>query len=301
MTWEDVNSNLAQRASSSLKSNLVELNKNIEVLILSSSNDIGVIRNGGRRGAAYGPKALSANLLKLAKRSYNSPIASVELCTPSQKICDFVSFQKEQSKKIQDALKNDPKISIHFGGGHDHAYPFVDAIIKEYGKVTVINLDAHLDTRNDGLKHSGTPFRQLKEEHGDNIQLIQVGIHDFANVCENYSELDMEIHTVEQIKKTTQDFAQSKKFIADIFKTIPDDQLIILSLDMDAIDGSEMPAVSAVNHDGLPMNFVREFYQQYKQRKQKSFLGIYEYNPLYDNLGCSSARAMASTLYQFII
>jgi len=300
MTWKDVNSNLSKRSGSSLNS-LVEKDVDAPILILNSSNDIGVIRNGGRRGAAFGPKALCANLLKLAKRNFTSALNVETLCTPQSDTSDFNKFQAQQSSKIQEKISSKRECVIHLGGGHDHAYPFVDAIIKEKGDVTVINLDAHLDTRDDELRHSGTPFRQLKEEHQDKLELIQIGIHDFANVCENYEKLDMEIHTVNEIKALTKNYSDNKSFVSSILSKIDGERTIILSLDMDAIDGSEMPAVSAVNHDGLPMTFIREFYEQYGKQVSHSYLGIYEYNPLYDNLGCSSARSMASTLYNYLI
>jgi formiminoglutamase len=300
MTWEDVNSNLSKRATASLKS-LVTKSDDAPILILNSANDAGVIRNGGRRGAAHGPKALCANFLKLAKRNYKKSINIEDICSPLSQTEDFEAFQREQSQKIGSTLNGNRDIVIHFGGGHDHAFPFVDAIIKEYGAVSVINLDAHLDTRDDALSHSGTPFRQLMNIHGEKLQLIQVGIHDYANVCENYQKLDMTVHTVNEIKAQTNNFANSEGYIKSVFDLIPQGNIIILSLDMDAIDGPEMPAVSAVNHDGLPMNFIRQFYNEYKKSTDKHFLGVYEYNPLFDNLGCASARAMASTLYNFLV
>lgn len=300
MTWKDVNSNLLKRSGSGLKSLVTD--SHAEILIINSGNDVGVVRNGGRRGTCHGPKVLSSNLLKLAKRDFTKKINVITSCDHLTSTINFTDFQNSQSSFIQELLNKQRSSVIHFGGGHDHVYPLVDAIIKEKGAVTVINLDAHLDTRNDDLRHSGTPFRQLKEEHKDDIDIIQIGIHDYANACGNYDGLDMTIQTVNEIKKLTKNFTDNKDYIESIFSNISSDRTIVLSLDMDAIDGSEMPAVSAVNHDGLPMSFIRDVFMSYKCNvKQTSYIGIYEYNPLYDNMGCSSARAMASTLYNYLV
>ena len=60
-----------------------------------------------------------------------------------------------------------------------------------------------------------------------------------------------------------------------------------------------MEAVSAVNPEGLPMQRVRDifaFYQDLPQ--QKKIYGIYEYNPVFDNLSCKGARTLAALIYR---
>lgn len=307
MSWKLIDENLKSRKNSSLTAITNKENngkkQSEDILIIQSSNDLGVIRNGGRRGAAFGAQGLTNNFLKLAKKNITKSIKTTQISSPEQEISEFDEFQKDQSKKVSQLIKEQETV-IHIGGGHDHAYPLIDGLITTQNtksKITIINLDAHLDTRSDNLKHSGTPFRQLKEKYPEQIDLIQVGIHDFANVEENYQNLDMTIFEMDTVKSKTNHFKENSSFIADIFASIESESLIILSLDIDAIDGHQMKAVSAVNHDGLPFSFINDFFQAYKDLNQKQkIIGLYEYNPLYDDLGCSAARALASTIYRFI-
>ena len=81
---------------------------------------------------------------------------------------------------------------IHLGGGHDHIYPLLRALSAQNDRITVINIDAHLDTRTDDLPHSGTPFRQFARERGCNKVNFDP-IRDpipFSNASNNFRPLE---------------------------------------------------------------------------------------------------------------
>lgn len=300
MTWKEIDRNLAKRKGTSLAACLKNESP-CEVTIIQSPNDDGVMRNGGRRGAAYGARVITNNLLKMAKRNFKNSIRVEKISEENQIQKDFDLFQKNQAEAIAKIDFN--QTLIHIGGGHDHAYPLVDSLFQKYEHITVINLDAHLDTRADEIKHSGTPFRQLKDKYKDKLELIQVGIHDFANVDENYEQISMKVTTVNQLKKLTNNFNDNKTFIQELLRELDTSKTqVVLSLDIDAIDSTQMKAVSAVNHDGLLMSFINEFFSAYKDLEQRdNIIGLYEYNPLYDDISCSGARLISASLYNFIM
>ncbi|EQC43760.1 arginase family protein [Bacteriovorax sp. Seq25_V] len=298
MRWEEVNKNLSSRVDDSIKAKINNTNKNIKenVHLITSSSDTGVIRNGGRNGSLYGPRAIMATLSKMANTNTNKNIFHSETVTNEDE--NFDRFQVEQTELIKNLL-NKGDSTIHIGSGHDGIYPFIKAIAATNSKIGVINIDAHLDTRKDQVHHSGTPFRQLADELGEKLELIQIGIHDFANASSNYQDIKMNIVTMKELKSQTQNMNQNKSFIENLFSSFSENAVIIISIDIDAIDGSEMKAVSAVNHDGITLAFLRELLSRYKEIYPKHYLGLYEYNPLFDDLGTTGARAICSLIHQF--
>jgi predicted double-glycine peptidase len=60
-----------------------------------------------------------------------------------------------------------------------------------------------------------------------------------------------------------------------------------------------MKAVSAVNHKGFPPHAIEELYQTLLQTKIPIIAtGIYEYNPMFDDLANSGGRILTSFLYE---
>ena len=62
-------------------------------------------------------------------------------------------------------------------------------IQESHAKLNIINVDAHLDTRQDLEPHSGTPFRQFDNEAKSIFELHQFGIQEEANHLTNYAPL----------------------------------------------------------------------------------------------------------------
>ena len=299
------------RESESLKvsiSNSKNLQKN-DSLILLSPSDEGVMRNGGRNGTRYAPKSLLAVLSKFNNHSFKSEqIKAITVTTSKKEQKDFNKAQKECSNTINSIIddKNIKNI-IHIGGGHDQILPLLMAIEKQQTtkNILIINIDAHCDTRIDDNRHSGTPFRNFSEISIKPTHLIQYGIQKQANsktTLTNLENITSEHFNIIDLKKKTQNFS---KVPEDILLSTPfeidKDTKIVISLDCDAIDSSEMQAVSAVNGDGLPYNHVASLITYIKNIKQASkYFGIYEFNPVYDNINQAGARKISTLIYNYL-
>lgn len=283
----------------------------VETLFLHSENDIGVSRNGGRRGTKFAPQSILNSLKKMANhktRSDSNKICLIENALGQNQDLDFNKLQKDSIEKIKSHLETNPTNVIHLGGGHDHIYPFLKALDEHHNgnrKITVLNIDAHLDTRTDSLFHSGTPFRQFSDNCSCDFRLIQLGIHSYANSESTFKDLEngtMDVITKDDIARATNNFTINIKDYLNEVISINSDELVILSLDCDAIKADIMEGVSAVNHDGLPLSTVQEIFEFYRGLKDQphQYFGIYEYNPVYDNLSQKGSRALASLLYPII-
>ena len=295
---------LSNRTLSKIKvEQLEELDpKEIKNFFILSESDLGVIRNGGRRGAAFGPKALINTLKKMS--SHRSKVNGLKSIRNHLSCGPFIDQQSEDTNSISQLMGIVSNANIwHLGGGHDHIYPLLKAINTTDKKIIVINIDAHLDTRTDKEFHSGTPFRQFANEVDGDFKLFQLGIHDFANDQSNYEPIhqsEMEIYTVSQLRKETSNFTMTQPFMDKLIKE-HQGYTIILSLDCDAISAQSMEAVSAVNHNGLELDFVRDLFSWYYSLEQrKKICGIYEYNPVFDNLSNKGSRILASLIEPFL-
>ncbi|WP_412469701.1 arginase family protein [Oceanospirillum sp. RT-1-3] len=291
MGWKEIDDNLNKRKSQSIATRFKIDDFNSQQALLLSENDLGVVRNGGRRGASHGPKVILSQLKKFADHNSLSELGIISIANQGQ-----LDFDKMQAQSIEKIKKIKAKKLVHLGGGHDHVYPLAMGV--ELKNPLLINIDAHLDTRSDDVYHSGTPFRQVANQK--EVKILQIGIHQYANVPQNYEGMKMDIIDTKKLKELSLTFSDTS-FMKEIYETHDGD--ILFSIDADAIAASDMQSVSAVNHDGIPLEFLRKLVSQYKEytASKKQILGIYEYNPLFDELSAKDARALASLIYDFLV
>ena len=253
-----------------------------------SPSDWGVCRNGGRRGTRFAPQAISNVLLKMVAMPSSPPLHFREVSSSADEEEDFGESQNKSARRIKKAGEafGGDKI-FHLGGGHDHIFPLLMSLRDEKA-IHVINIDAHLDTRSEPLPHSGTPFRQFADAYQGSFRLTQLGIHSFSNHPASY-----EGFSGEMVVLSPDELSGWKKKIS-----LRSEELTLLSLDCDALAAESMEAVSAVNPAGLSFACVREIFDWYSQHDQaQKIYGIYEYNPLFDNLSQKGAKALASLIY----
>lgn len=267
-------------------------------LFLKSSSDEGVIRNGGRNGARLAPQSLLSQFKKLNQndKSQNYHFYEVEVSSSVEEKAHFHEAQLQESARIKACLKNAPNAQVcHVGGGHDHIYPLLRAY-SHFEKIIVLNIDAHADTRTDEEFHSGTPFRQFSNEH-KNFHLFQIGLHSFANSLSTLSPLSQPMPTL--WKKDVSNPALYEAFFQNLKAEITPQTLVIFSLDADALVGSEVPGVSAVNANGLTQFELKKIWNSYQSLvSHESIMGIYELNPVYDTLSMISMRTVAGFIYE---
>jgi arginase family enzyme len=78
-----------------------------------------------------------------------------------------------------------------------------------------------------------------------------------------------------------------------------EDTVVLFSLDADALSGSEVPGVSAVNGNGLSREDLVRIWAKYAELplSHPKMMGIYELNPVYDSLSMSSMRLLGTFVY----
>ena len=263
-----------------------------KALFLMSSSDWGVVRNGGRRGSRFAPQAILNVLNKMTAMPQDPSLYFQEVACRDGEREDFIQAQGDSARRIKKTRDQfGGNRTFHIGGGHDHIFPLLMSF-KEERAIHVINIDAHLDTRSEPLFHSGTPFRQFANLYQGRFRLTQLGIQSFANHPSSYENLSADMVVFSSDELSSGELGLDKKISFDR------DELTLLSLDCDALAVESMEAVSAVNPVGLSLRCVRDIFDCYGKLDQKEKIyGIYEYNPLFDNLSQKGAKILASLIY----
>lgn len=291
---------------------LKQTQQSFEKILFTSACDLGVALNGGRIGAKYGPTSILNSLGKFQTYKDSLKILTkplIESTTPDQ----LSPMQAAQTKEItRTLLKNEWKKLIHLGGGHDHVYPLLHSLTKvlfqneqnETTRLICLNIDAHLDTRTDKQVHSGTPFRQWMEEvakmpqaQQQRVRFSQLAIHEQSNHPSNYKLKGM---MVDHFISTTLAGFPKNELDKLAGMNLNKDDVLVLSLDCDVFDASEFPAVSAPNGRGLAIEKFRSLLNGILSLPCRKVFGIYEYNPIYDDLATSCARKLAFLIEDFI-
>jgi formiminoglutamase len=284
----------------------MELKTETKSLFLLASNDEGVMRNKGRNGSRYAPEAILNNLKKMNNHIDNALPAYVHEVFPNSEDA-FEEKQNLSAKEIYNTIKEHMnKNIVHLGGGHDHAYPFLKALESnsKIKNILILNIDAHCDTRIDTIHHSGTPFRNFTDETKKNVFLIQYGIHNYANSTSTLTPIKNGKENHYSVFKARENSKGFGKLDKSLFEHLPfklgEETFIYLSLDCDAIESSTMEAVSAVNHEGIPLSYLQLIINKVKSLSGPKAFGVYEYNPIYDNLSQKGSRALCSLIYNWL-
>lgn len=162
------------------------------VALVGFPSDAGVARNGGRVGAAEGPRALRAALYTMtpdvrAAASFEALLgATVDL--GDVPVSGDVEADQERLGAVVADLLGRGVVPIVLGGGHETTYGHALGFLASGRPVGLLNWDAHADVRplRDGLGHSGSPFRQALE-HPSRLATgyTAVGLHPWRVSAEH--------------------------------------------------------------------------------------------------------------------
>jgi formiminoglutamase len=269
----------------------------MKLRILGLPDHKGVQNVGGRVGAKFGPEAFKIFFDKLNGdeqfQSFKKEYESLDLEKLNlEEVHDFVT------KKVAEAHQN-TDLTLIIGGGHDFIYSHTKGMANN-SSVAVINIDPHLDMRPYDEKFtSGSPFRRLLDEKViDSKQLVEFGIQKHANAPALFSYAKQnDIKIVDYSDLNEKNIENSFKMQLDYLSESADE--IIISLDLDMLQASYAPGVSAPAVEGFSPVQIKRLLQIAGAHKKVSSLGIFELNPLLD-IDDRTARLAAYCAYYFI-
>lgn len=251
------------------------------VAILGLADDLGVRLNRGRPGAANGPRAFREAFARYGVAEpfgWDWPrVFDAGDIIPATG--DDEAALRATHERVTDAVKAILDLGVFpigIGGGHDLTLPFVRGVIewhaeqgprKKGEKRAAFHgryFDAHLDVRE--TVGSGMPFRELIEECGVESLTIH-GFNPFANTHEH----------VEWFLDNGGSFGGDHPDTLTQF-----DAPAFVSFDMDVLDASAAPGVSALNPAGWTSIVAEAWLDELGADPNVKCFDIMEFNPAMD-------------------
>jgi len=229
-----------------------------------------------RSGTREGPRAIieASRNMELYSYELGTDISKVGIYTMDELAPDFSSpknMVKHIAREVELIMK-EGKIPLILGGEHTITIGAAQALSNMEKKVSFIQLDAHSDTRDEMFNSKymhATAMRRTKELCKN---LVSVGIRSMEEPLEK-SEKNHEIFTMHDVHE---------KGIEKIARKVLDltEDEIYLTIDLDVLDPSEMPATGTPEPDGMRFHELIKFIEIIAKEKKLLGFDIVELCPI---------------------
>ncbi len=285
-----------------------------KVALIGLPDDLGVRLNSGRPGAAEGPTAFRAALARYgtawdaeSELELDVPVVDLGDITPAPGD-DAAALHRTHARVTETLLAVHAAglIPVCIGGGHDLTFPTVRALAiargDHSGPLGGINVDAHLDVRE--TVGSGMPFRALIEGgFVDPRKFTVVGAGLFANTREHHQWLTSRgarVLGVESVMEygasETDTFTRTMRKAAIGSSTRLGTGFV--SIDLDSMDASCAPGVSAMNPMGLSVRQVEQIAREAGEHPAVMHFDLMELSPPNDKPpGAGMTARIAALLF----
>lgn len=259
--------------------------------------DEGVVRNGGRAGAAEAPNRLRQWLYGMtpdARRQphFNDLLAATADAGNLAEDGTLQQKQRELARVLGRYLRHDV-VPITLGGGHETAYGHFLGYVESERDVSILNWDAHVDVRptKDGKPHSGSSFRQA--------------LGHPSGRCDGYTVAGLQPHSAAAAHVGFVEDHEGTYLWADELTTSAVERLYgdasfptMVTFDLDAVDQAQAPGVSAPAVGGLDRDLWLHAAYHAGRCPNVASVDVAELNPRVD-VDDRTARLAALTVMQF--
>lgn len=268
------------------------------VVLVGFPCDEGVRRNGGRPGAAGGPEALRRCLYRLTPDPRHFDLF-VDLIGHAADLGDLVldGPMEARQEALGDVLAPHLRrgaVAVVLGGGHETAFGHFLGYVRAGLEVSLLNWDAHPDVRplEGGRGHSGTPFREA---------LLHA-----SGACRGYTVAGLLPQSVARahlrfLEEQGGRYLWREECTGAALEALYAglDGPALVSFDLDAVDQSAAPGVSAPAVGGLSAErWLQAAYEAGRAPGVRS-IDVVELNPAFDP-DDRTARLGALTIWHFL-
>jgi formimidoylglutamase len=273
------------------------------VALLGLPDDTGVRLNGGRPGAAEGPRAFREALARFgttwdlaAGRPLAAPVVDAGDVEPVPG--DGEAALLETHARVETAvaaLQAAGCITVGIGGGHDLTLPCVTAVARRRGRALGgVVLDAHLDVRE--RVGSGMPFRRLiTDGHLDPRAFLELGLGRFANDRGDHEWLRAQGATLIWLEM----LQDGRLPMSEVLGRALGGGAGFVSIDLDGIDGAFAPGVSAPAPAGVAVRDACALAEAAGRDPRVLHFDIMELCPPHD-IAARTARVAAFLFLHFV-
>jgi formiminoglutamase len=267
------------------------------VVIVGFPCDEGVRRNGGRIGASEAPDAIRKHFYRLALDQeagggFESLVENTLDLGNVRIGGDLEAAQANLGKNVAGYLCEDVVLVV-LGGGHETSYGHFLGYVEAGIPVEILNWDAHVDVRplKEGLGHSGSPFRQVL-------------LHP-SGLCRSYRVVGLQRHSnasthLAFVREHGGSFLFKEECSEEQISQLLDSgrESLLISLDMDVVDQSVAPGVSAPAVGGLAQDLILDLAVSAGRSPNVRSFDLVEVNPFVDESERTS-RLAAVMLWKF--
>lgn len=260
--------------------------KKADVIILSAPYEKTA---SSRKGTINGPKAIIKCLeekLEFFDRQFKKEtIDFVKIAHAELKNISKLSPEKSVLKiKVEtEKIINKDQFIFLLGGEHSVSIGVFQALAQKYNPkdVTIVQIDAHCDLRNDDSDYSKKPSQfahscVMRRASELGFNLVQVGIRTYDK---------SEYEYFNNPKNNVKVFEWGKKIpeISDILKSITT-KYVYISIDVDGFDPSFMPGTGTPIQGGIEWYYGMELLEQIIYTKELIGADIVEVSPQKDSV-----------------
>lgn len=246
-------------------------------VVVGLAEDIGVLANGGKPGAANtwkevlpvlcniqsNEKLAGTDVLLLGCLTFEEELKQAKGANKSQ-LRTLVNTVDEAVGKLAQAIFAAGKVPIFIGGGHNNAYPILKAFSQSCKQVVnTINIDAHADFRALEGRHSGNGFSYAFNEGFLNKYAV-LGLHE--NYNSQYLQYELSSNP-DRIQATYfEDFLTGKTTPEQAFENALQFTRGLCGLEVD-LDSMAQVSASAASPTGFTAEQIRSLNYQTKGTK----------------------------------
>ncbi len=237
-----------------------------------------------RPGARFGPKSIRDASIFLAPYNMFQGISPIDVLHPID-MGDIDVIPGDYSSSFQNiqnfysVILEKEIVPIALGGDHSITLPILREMKKKYGRVNVIQFDAHIDTWKNlkavKYNHGNWLYYAFKEDLIENV--LQIGIRSTL-----YTAKDMDIIKEKRINVITPRMVrfQGIDVVTESINNFPSKNVYI-TFDIDAVDPAFAPGTGTPEVGGLDSIEVIEIIRSMRMK----FIGfdLVEISPIYDN------------------
>lgn len=228
------------------------------------------------RGTSNGPAAIisASKQVELYDEELEKESQNIGICTLEPLSVKGLESE-EMSKVVSTAITkivNDGKLPVMLGGEHSITPPAVKAVHKVHSDLTVVQLDAHADLRQE---YEGNPMSHASAmaRVRDFCPAVQVGIRNLS------------LAEALWVKKDrlpvffAKDIMVSDNWMPLAVSSIETDKVYV-TIDLDAFDSSTMPATGTPEPGGMSWYQIAAFLKKVFESKRVVGLDIVELAPI---------------------
>jgi agmatinase len=197
------------------------------------------------------------------------------------------AYNRQMIESTTRAILDAGAVPVMFGGDDSVPIPFIAAFSNQPA-IVILQIDAHIDWRNDrhGESMGFSSTMRRASEHDHVWRIVQAGARGLGSARDQEvrDALNWGAHIV-----TSR--AIHHRGVDEVLKHIPEECDCVISLDLDALDSSVMPAVAYPSPGGLSFTQVTDLISGVAAKARIAGFCMVEFVPLRDRMKTAAFTA----------